>query len=55
METKTWSRESSELKKDELIKELTQEPFKMSENNLELLSKELDNLINEEEVRQNNN
>ena len=52
MENKKWTREQSEQNKNELLKELQQEPFNTSGENLEWVKKELNQLIDEEEERQ---
>ena len=52
MENKKWTREESEQNKNKLLKELQQEPFNTSGENLELITKEMNQLINEEEERQ---
>jgi len=54
MENKKWTREQAEQNKNELIQELQQEPFNTSGENLELVTKEINQLIDEEEERQNN-
>jgi len=51
MENKKWTREESEQNKNNLINELNELP--VSKENLEWVVKELDQLIDEEEVRQN--
>jgi hypothetical protein len=53
MENKKWSREESEQNKDKLLQEIQEEPFNTSGENLDWVIKELDQLIDEEEVRQN--
>jgi hypothetical protein len=53
MENKKWTKEESEQNKDKLLQELQQEPFNTSGENLDWVTKELDQLIDEEEVRQN--
>jgi hypothetical protein len=50
MENKKWSREDAEQNKNELIEELKELPI--SEDNLDWVTKELNQLIDEEEVRQ---
>jgi hypothetical protein len=52
MENKKWSREDAEQNKNELIEELKELPI--SEDNLDWVTKELNQLIDEEEVRQKN-
>ena len=52
MENKKWTREESEKNKNKLIQELKDLPT--SEENLDWVVKELNQLIDEEEVRQNN-
>ena len=49
-----WTKEESEQNKDKLLQELQQEPFNTSGENLDWVTKELDQLIDEEEVRQKN-
>ena len=49
---KKWTREEAEQNKNKLLKELKELPT--SEENLEWIAKELNQLINEEEERQNN-
>jgi hypothetical protein len=49
-----WIKEESEQNKDKLLQELQQEPFNTSGENLDWVTKELDQLIDEEEVRQKN-
>ena len=51
MENKKWTREESEQNKNNLLKELNELPI--SKDNLDWVTKELDQLIDEEEVRQN--
>jgi hypothetical protein len=51
MENKKWTREEAEQNKNNLINELNELP--VSKENLEWVVKELDQLIDEEEVRQN--
>lgn len=51
---KKWTREESEQNKDKLLQEIQEEPFNISGENLDWVAKELDQLIDEEEVRQNN-
>ena len=53
MENKKWSREESEQNKDKLLQEIQEEPFNTSGENLDWVIKDLDQLIDEEEVRQN--
>ncbi|CAK0760242.1 hypothetical protein CCP3SC1AL1_2760003 [Gammaproteobacteria bacterium] len=50
MENKKWSREQAEQNKNELIGELKELPI--SEDNLDWVTKELNQLIDEEEVKQ---
>lgn len=50
MENKNWTREESEQNKNKLLEELKELPT--SEENLEWVTKELNQLIDEEEVRQ---
>lgn len=50
MENKKWSREESEENKNKILEELKGLPT--SENNLEWVTKELNQLIDEEESRQ---
>lgn len=50
MENKKWSREDAEQNKNKLIKELNELPI--SKDNLDWVTKELNQLIDEEEVRQ---
>jgi 23S rRNA-/tRNA-specific pseudouridylate synthase len=52
VENKKWTKEEAEQNKNNLIEEIKE--MRISENNLELLKKELNQLIDEEEVRQNN-
>ena len=54
MENKKWTREKAEQNKNKLLQELQQEPFNISGENLEWVTTELNQLIDEEEVRQNN-
>ena len=51
MENKKWTREEAEQNKNNLLKELNELPI--SKDNLDWVTKELDQLIYEEEVRQN--
>ena len=51
MENKKWTREESEQNKNKLLQELNELP--VSKENLDWVIKELDQLIDEEEVRQN--
>ena len=53
MENKKWTREEAEQNRDELLQELQQEPFKISDENLKWVTKELNQLIDEEAERQN--
>jgi len=50
MENKKWSREEAEENKNKILEELKGLPT--SENNLEWATKELNQLIDEEELRQ---
>ena len=50
-----WTREESEQNKDKLLQEIQEEPFNTSGENLDWVVKELNQLIDEEEVRQKNN
>ena len=52
MENKKWTREEAEQNRDELLQELQQEPLKISDENLKWVTKELNQLIDEEEERQ---
>ncbi len=52
MENQKWTKEEAEQNKNNLLEELKEMPI--SENNLEWVTKELNQLIDEEEVRQNN-
>lgn len=52
MKNKKWTREEAEQNKNKLLDELKEIPT--SEENLDLVTKELNQLIDEEEVRQNN-
>jgi uncharacterized protein YacL (UPF0231 family) len=54
MENKKWTREEAKQNKNKLLDELQKEPFNTSDENLEWVTKELNQLIDEEEVRQNN-
>lgn len=54
MENKKWTREEAEQNKNKLLDELQKEPFNTSDENLEWVTNELNQLIDEEEVRQNN-
>ena len=51
MENKKWTREEAEQNKNNLLQELNELP--VSKENLDWVKKELDQLIDEEEVRQN--
>ena len=51
MENKKWTREEAEQNKNNLLNELNELP--VSKENLDWVKKELDQLIDEEEVRQN--
>lgn len=53
MENKKWTREEAEQNKNKLLGEL--KGSLTSQENLEWVTKELNQLIDEEEVRQNNN
>jgi hypothetical protein len=55
MENKKWTREEEEQNKNKLLQELQQEPFNTSGENLDWVTKELNQLIDEEEVRQESN
>ena len=48
-----WTREEAEQNKNKLLQELQQEPFNTSGENLDWVTKELNQLIDEEEERQN--
>jgi hypothetical protein len=50
MENKKWTREEAEQNKNNLLNELNELP--VSKENLDWVKKELDQLIDEEEVRQ---
>jgi len=52
MKNKKWTREEAEQNKNKLLDELKEIPT--SKENLDLVTKELNQLIDEEEVRQNN-
>ena len=52
MENQKWTKEEAEQNKNNLLEEIKKMPI--SENNLEWVTKELNQLIDEEEVRQNN-
>jgi hypothetical protein len=54
MENKKWTREEAEQNKNKLLQELQQEPFNTYGENLDWVTKELNQLIDEEDVRQNN-
>jgi hypothetical protein len=54
MENKKWTREEAEQNKKKLLQELQQEPFNTFGENLDWVTKELNQMIDEEEVRQNN-
>ena len=54
MDNKKWTREEAEQNKNKLLQELQQEPFNTSGENLDWVTKELNQLIDEEEERQNN-
>ena len=51
MENKKWTREEAEQNKNNLLNELNELP--VSKENLDWVTKELDQLIDEEEVRKN--
>jgi hypothetical protein len=53
MENKKWTKEEAEQNKNKLLQELQQEPFNTSGENLDWVTKELNQLINEEEERRN--
>jgi hypothetical protein len=50
VENQKWTKEEAEQNKNNLLEELKEMPI--SENNLEWVTKELNQLIDEEEVRQ---
>ena len=52
MENKQWTKEEAEQNKNKLLNELKQNPI--SEETMNWLTDELNQLIDEEEVRQNN-
>jgi len=52
MENEKWTREEAEQNKNKLLQELQQEPFNTSGENLDWVTKELNQLIDEEENRQ---
>ena len=52
MQNKKWTKEEAEQNKNKLLQELQQEPFNTSGENLEWITKELNQLIDEEENRQ---
>ena len=52
MENKKWTKEEAEQNKNKLLQELQQEPFNTSAENLDWVTKELNQLIDEEENRQ---
>ena len=52
MENQKWIKEEAEQNKNNLLDEIKE--MSISENNLEWVTKELNQLIDEEEVRQNN-
>ena len=52
MENEKWTREEAEQNKNKLLQELQQEPFNTSDENLDWVTKELNQLIDEEENRQ---
>ncbi len=52
MENKKWTKEEAEQNKNKLLQELQQEPFNTSDENLDWVTKELNQLIDEEENRQ---
>jgi len=51
MENKKWTREEAEQNKSNLLNELNE--LSVSKENLDWVTKELEQLIDEEEVRQN--
>ena len=51
MENKKWTREEAEQNKNKLLEMLKKDP--RNEENLEWVEKELNQLIDEEEIRQN--
>jgi len=51
MENKKWTREDAEQNKNELLEKLKE--LSISQESLEWVTKELNQLIDEEEVRQN--
>ena len=52
MQNKKWTKEEAEQNKNKLLQELQQEPFNTSDENLDWVTKELNQLIDEEENRQ---
>ena len=52
MQNKKWTKEEAEQNKNKLLQELQQEPFNTSGENLDWVTKELNQLIDEEENRQ---
>ena len=52
MKNKKWTKEEAEQNKNKLLQELQQEPFNTSGENLDWVTKELNQLIDEEENRQ---
>jgi hypothetical protein len=52
MENKKWTREEAEQNKNKLLEELKELPT--SDENLKWVDKELNQLIDEEDLRQNN-
>jgi len=52
VKNKKWTKEEAEQNKNKQLQELQQEPFNTSDENLDWVTKELDQLIDEEEVRQ---
>ena len=55
MENKKWTREEAKQNKNKLLQELQQEPFNTSGENLDWVTKELNQLIDEEEESQESN
>jgi len=51
MENKKWTREESEQNKNKLLQELQQEPFNTYGEDLDWVTKELNQLIDEEELK----
>ena len=52
MKNKKWTKEEAEQNKNKQLQELQQEPFNTSGENLDWVTKELNQLIDEEENRQ---